>query len=338
MKDIYDDVNSYMKHVKIFSNGLGPKQEKKLSRIIKHSNCPEAKNKAISDLVNGNLGLVIKCASDIHASFKSSSLGLMDLISEGNVWLFYAARNFSYRKKCRFSTYAYDIIRHHILNAVTSNTIIHIPYHILSYMPKVKALRDKYNGKLTRRVLIKEMGVSRDIADAIMDALKLKMSSLDCAFGDENTTFKDSIEDKGAPNPSQEIDRKDLKEYLDKISGKCLTEREKQVVELMFNADFLILDDIAAQVGVSRERVRQIYAKAIRKLRKKLLDEWDIDHKEDRIDNEELYKEVTGSVGFCYAYRMRNKLDSGFVSRLRYEQDIKGKKILISLLGKKTNG
>ncbi len=332
---LYNSVDSYMRHIDIFSNGLGPEQEKKLSRIIKCSNNLTNKNKAINELVNGNLGLVIKCAQETFKGYHST-LSLMDLITEGNFGLFYSAKNFNYRKDCRFSTYAYSVIRWHMWKAIHTNTIIHIPYNILSYAKKLRCLNREYGGKLTKEILIKELRISGDQAGAIMDALAIRMAYFDADLlndGNKNDIpLKDRLEDKSSPSPYLETDKRILKEYLEEISNKCLTEKEKKVVDLMFYTDSgATLDELAVKVNVTRERVRQIYARAMRKMRKKFFTEWDSKHHEDIIDNEEIYKAATGNTGYCHANRMRIRYDADFLDGLQKKQDAKGKKILSSL-------
>ena len=323
--------DNYVKRITHLNCGLGAQKEKELSRIIKHSNKPKSKQKAIDELVNGNLGLVLGIAREIFNGYHGN-LSYMDLVTEGNFWLFYASRHFSYKRKCRFSTYAYPIIRWHILAAINSDTTIHIPINLFNHRKAARALRD-IHGKLTKEILMKGLGVLGGVANNINDAMSSSVSSLDKHIDNTiDVALIDTIRDEKAPDPSVEANKTILKEYLDATGKECLSIREQKIIDLMFyDNGGMILRDMAKQMGVSRERVRQIYERAIRKLRKKFFNEWDSKHAEDRIDNEKVYREATGSEGFCYNYRMRQTFDEKFQRKIDEKMNEKGQKILRSL-------
>lgn len=297
--------NSYRKSIS--GKRLTPDQEKKLSKIIMHSKNIENVNKAIDEMVNANLTLVVKIAMNIFNSYHSS-LSLMDLVTEGNFWLLYSVRRFSYKKDSKFVTYAYPIIRWNILRYVYANTTIHIPFNLLDYRKRYRALQQKYKGELTNEILMRELDVVGSKADDLNSAFGLKMMSLDYDIGeDENLTLKNVLKDKSAVDPSLDADKSILRDYLNKISNKCLTDREKQVINIMFfEKGETTLKEVSRLLNVTGENIRQIYARAIRKLKLKFLEEWDKERNEDNIDREKLYNEISGGDHFRYAYRTRN--------------------------------
>lgn len=333
MNNSYSDIENYLKHISVMENGVGTEREKELSRIIKCSNSLDAKHKAIEELVNGNLGLVLKCAKDIYRIYHANS-SLMDLVTEGNYWLFYAAKRFSYRKDCRFSTYVCPIIRWKMIDFIRSNSLIHIPLNLLKYQKRFKELQNRFGDELTREILMEELNISNAEADNINIAFKLKISSLDDKMdNDQSTSLNDIIEDEMVPNPSFEADKTTLKEYIDEIGNKCLNAREKQIIKLMFYTDDKIFfRDIAKQLNVSGERARQLYINAIRKLKNKFIDEWDCKYAEDRIDKGKLYRETTGKDDYCLVHRMRQQYDNVFIKRLNKKYEEKTKKIWHDLI------
>jgi len=341
----YTANDSYMKTVSVLDNGLGADREKELSRIIKHSNNPESKQKAIEELVNGNLGLVLKCARDVYNGYHAN-LSLMDLITEGNFWLFYSARHFSYKKEARFSTYAYPIIRWHLWTAVNTDTLIHIPYNLLEYKRKFKGLKDASKGEVTNEMLMKEFKVLNEKAETIKDAFKLSMTSLDSPIGEESdTTLNDIIMDDQAIDPSIETDRRILKEYLEKIGTECLSDNEKKMIDAMFFAEGdncihskgkFSYDNVSVQFGLTKERCRQIYERAMRKMRVAFFKEWDITHSEDKINAREVYQKATGRRSFYSGYKMEERYGEDattkFYEKMHEREQEKGKKIFKSLL------
>jgi len=346
MKDnSYTATDSYMKTVTVLDNGLGADREKELSKIIIHSNNLESKQKAIEELVNGNLGLVLKCAKDVFNGYHAN-LSLMDLITEGNFWLFYSARHFSYKKEARFSTYAYPIIRWRLWTAVNTDTLIHIPYNLLEYKRKFKGLRDSSKGELTNEVLMKEFKVLSSKAETISDAFKLSMTSLDVPIGEESdATLNDVIRDDQAVDPSVETDRRILREYLDTIGAKCLNAKEKEIIDIMFfssgdessrSKGELSYENISNHMGVTRERCRQIYERAMRKLKIAFFKEWDIIHGEDKINEKEVCQKATGRKSFYGRYKMEERYGEDtilkFHEKMQEREHVKGKKIFKSLL------
>jgi len=329
----YDNIDRYMRGVSVCADGVGADREKELSKIIRHSEDEALKDKAINELVNGNLGLVVKCAREVFNGYHST-LSLMDLITEGNYWLLYSVKHFNYDKDCRLSTYAYPIIRWHLWTIINANTLIHIPLYLFEYKKKFRELKEKYKDELTKEILMKEFEVLGDKAETISDTFELIMSSLDSAIGeDSDDTLKDMVKDEFALDPSIEVDKKMLKEHLDRIGDKCLNEREKEIINLMFYSNMgLNFGELAKKMKITASRASQLYHKAMRKLRNRFFNEWDCDHAEDRIDKEEVYKEATGDVGFCYAHRMRLGYDDGFRKKLNEKLEEKGKKIFKDLV------
>ena len=331
--DNYDSLDNYMSHVHFFKDGVGVEREKQLSKIIKHSNNIESKNKAINELVNGNLGLVVKCAKDLHLNFRTN-LSLIDLITEGNFWLFYCARRFSYKRNAKFNTYAYPIIRWHMTTAIFANTLIHIPNNLLHYKIKYGDLKGKFKGNLTKDIVMEELMIDSQRANSVNAAFEISVASLDEYIEGRNTeTLNDRIKDESAPNPAFETDRRILKEYIAKLSDRCLTNNEKKVIALMFlGEDYVDSESLAKQMNISNQRVRQIRDVAIRKLKSKFFNDWDVRHKKDRVDKEGLYKETTGHKGYSDAYFARERLSPDFIKKLNKIEKEKSKKILTNMI------
>jgi len=250
------------------------KKKKRVSRIQYIKYCQKL-NELRGHLIKSNLRLVINIAK----RYSNPKLSLLDLIQEGNIGLMKAVEKFKYRTGFKFSTYATWWIRQAITRAIADHSsTIRIPVHMIEKINKLKKLEAKSiqtdNEEIKDEEIAKKMNVPVEKIKNIRKSMRPDPISIDLPVGDEErTTIGDFIEDGENPNPIKHTRHSLLSEEIEKAL-KVLDEREELIIRLRFGLDekrySRTLEEVGSYFNLTRERIRQIEAKAIQKLKNSL--------------------------------------------------------------------
>lgn len=259
-----DPVRMYLKEIGRVPL-LNAQQEVSLAKRIEKGD-EEAKQ----ELAEANLRLVVSIAK----RYVGRGMHFLDLIQEGNMGLMKAVEKFDYRKGFKFSTYATWWIRQAITRAIADQArTIRIPVHMVETINKLIRIQRQLLQDLGREPTPEEIGAEMNMpTHKVRDILKIAQEpvSLETPIGEEDDShLGDFIEDSDATSPEDHASYELLKEQLENVLD-TLTDREENVLRLRFGLDdgrTRTLEEVGKVFGVTRERIRQIEAKALRKLR-----------------------------------------------------------------------
>ncbi len=262
----HDSVQMYLREIGRISLLTG-EEEKELAKRIEKGD-EEARKK----LTQANLRLVVSIAKRYVG--RSPHLTLLDLIQEGNLGLFKAVEKFDYRRGYKFSTYATWWIRQAITRALADQArTIRIPVHMVETISKYQQIRRRLFQELGRDPLPEDIAAEMNLdVEKIHQLEKIEQDtvSLEAPVGDEDedSVLGEFIEDEKTLSPSQMAARQLLRDQLKEIVNE-LTPREQKILAMRFGLEDGIthtLEKVGQEFGVTRERIRQIEAKALEKI------------------------------------------------------------------------
>ena len=259
-----DPIRTYLKEIGGVSL-LSAKDEVRLAKLIEKGD-QNAKNA----LIEANLRLVVSVAK----RYMGRGLNLLDLIQEGNLGLIRAVEKFDYRKGFKFSTYATWWIRQAVSRAIADQArTIRIPVHMVDAINRVTRMQRQLVQDFGRQPTAAQIGEELDLPAAkVEELLELAREtvSLEAPMGDTEASLADFIEDEHTRQPDQLTARKIMKEDLRKtLDG--LPERERKIIELRYGLngnDPMTLEQVGQNFGVTRERIRQMEIRTLRRLQK----------------------------------------------------------------------
>ena len=259
-----DDVSQYLREIRQYPR-LTPEEERQLAK-----RCSDGDAEAIKTMVNSNLRLVVSVARE----YAGRGVPLLDLIQEGSIGLLVAAKKFDHTLEYRFSTYATKWIRQGISRCIMNHAgLIRVPVHTAERIRKVlfskTALQQQLGEEPTVEQIARHCGIEEKKVDQLLQLIP-DVCSIDAPAENEDGAVQILVEDLHAPQPQEELVRRELHNTMQKLLG-MLDERQQQVLRLHFGMDDGIchsLDQIGKILQVSKERARQIERQALDKLRK----------------------------------------------------------------------
>jgi RNA polymerase primary sigma factor len=264
----YDSIQMYLKEIGQYSLIMAH-EEKELAKRIEVGE-GEARNL----LARANLRLVVSIAKKYVG--RSPDLTLLDLIQEGNLGLFKAVDKFDWTKGYKFSTYATWWIRQAITRALADQSrTIRVPVHMVETIAKYKQVYRRLSQDLGREPVPEEISVEMDLdIEKIYTIEKIDQNTVSLESpvgddGDEKSTLSDFLADDKISSPDQDASHRILKDQVESILGD-LSEKERKILELRHGLGDGIqhtLEEVGKKFGVTRERIRQIEAKAHEKIR-----------------------------------------------------------------------
>ena len=260
-----EDMTQFLREIRSIPR-LSEEEERALAR-----RCAEGDEEAIRQMVNTNLRLVVSVARE----YTGRGVSLLDLIQEGSIGLLTAARKFDHTLEFRFSTYATKWIRQGISRYLSDQAeLIRIPEHTGERMRRIlvtaASIQQETGTEPTAADIAQKLDMRTEKVEQLM-ALMPEVCSLDLPAGEgEKGTLGALIEDDRTPQPQEELVRRELEQTMENLLGS-LEPRQRQILELHFGMKDGVchsLEEIGRQLGISKERARQIERNAMEKLQK----------------------------------------------------------------------
>src|SRR6266568_3123002 len=261
---IDDAVKQYLKEIGTYPL-LTAEQELILAERVARGD-----QRARQKLVEANLRLVVSIAK----RYSNQGLPLLDMIQEGNIGLMRAAQKFDYKRGFRFSTYATWWIRQAISRAIAEHSrTIHIPVHVVELIYKMKRIaRRMYQEQGLEALpdqLASEVGLPKERVVELLNMAEQPISLDAPVADDEQYHLADMLEDVSMMGPADQVSQQLLRDYIEKAMV-VLTPRERRIIEMRYGLQddhYHTLDEVSAEFKLTRERIRQIEVKALRKMR-----------------------------------------------------------------------
>ncbi len=268
--DVNRSLSKYLEEIGKYEL-LKPKEEVRLAKIVRSEDKNESLS-ALKKLTESNLRFVVSVAK----KYQGQGLPLTDLINEGNLGLIKAATRFDETRGFKFISYAVWWIRQSILQALAENSrIVRLPLNRVGTISKVMKIANQLEQDIERKPNEVEIAEKlemkpEEVSDTIM--ISKRQNSLDAPFrnGEKNSLI-DIVEDEGQSPPDNDLMFESLKNEIASALD-TLTDREREIIRMYFGIEReypLTLNEIGEQFNVTRERIRQIKEKAIRRLRHK---------------------------------------------------------------------
>jgi RNA polymerase primary sigma factor len=260
-----DSLNAYIREISPFKP-LGIEQEKELGRRIQQGD-----QEAVQRLVEANLRFVVSYAK----RYRGLGLSFLDLIHEGNLGLMEAAKRYDPERNVKFISYAVWWVRQAIFHAISEHArVFRLPQKLSGQVSKLQHLREAMAAELSRPPTTAELAKKSELSEGQVEALLRAGGddvSLSAAVGDDGTLeLGDTLEQETIPSAEIELIRTSFENQIQSMVGD-LEPKEREVIRMRFGLDgedSRTLQEIGDELGLSRERVRQIESKAKEKLRR----------------------------------------------------------------------
>ena len=271
------ELNQYVAGIRRFGR-ITREREVELSGIIQRVRKPEKIRAAVDELVNANLMLVVSRAIKMTRKFFFLNIDVMDFVSEGNVALVKAAETYKtgHESNAAFGTYAVKVIDYKMLGVLKSDAFIHVPSNFFAYKKRFDQLKEERGGDVTDSEVMKELDVSQHTLGVLKRGNSHKVVHLEDMRVDEEgeSNWQELVEDENSVRPSEEMSRGDSLSFMMRYVNK-LSQRERTIImEKDLNERRLTYDELTHVVGITRERIRQVHEKALRKLKVMMMTDW----------------------------------------------------------------